>query len=187
MGNPLRDRRAPSELAASGQIIEFQCKIRELPRLAAIVEADLGILDNDAVPPRWADAVASGRLEFGYADAQGGLQPHGRWPALRGSVTATIDAVCQRCLEPMRLPLAAELRLLFASAPADNEEYELWELDEDTLLPLDLVEEALLMALPLAARHEDDADCREPAAADEEPGEMTRPFANLKAQMGQDD
>ena len=190
MGNPLRDRRTPSELAASGQIIEFQCKIRDLTQLAAIVAADLATLDSGMAPYGWADAEVSGRLAFGYADAQSGLQPQGQWPALEGEVTATIDAVCQRCLEPLRLPLRAELRLLFASdtgTPTGDEEFDVWELEEDTLRPLDLVEEVLIMALPLAARHVDDAACRATDGPDEEPGEMTRPFAGLKAQMEQDD
>ncbi len=190
MSNPLRDRRTPSELAASGQIIEFQCKIRELARLAAIVRADLETLDSGTVPPGWADAAVRGRLAFGFADAQGGLRPQGKWPALQGEVTATIDAVCQRCLQPLQLPLAAELRLLFAAdaaTAAGDDGFEVWELEEDTLRPLDLVEEALIMALPLAVRHVDDAVCREPDLPDEEPGEMIRPFADLRSQMEQDD
>ena len=190
MGNPLRDRRTPSELAASGQVIEFQCKIRDFSRLAAIVRADLETLDAGKVPADWQDGAVRGRLAFGFADAQGGLQAQGRWPALEGDVTATIDAVCQRCLEPMRLPLAAELRLLFAAeadAAMASEGFEVWELEGDRLRPLDLVEEALIMALPLSVRHVDDVACQEPAAAAEERGETIRPFADLRAQMEQDD
>jgi uncharacterized metal-binding protein YceD (DUF177 family) len=48
---------------------------------------------------------------------------------------------------------------------------------------LDLVEEALIMAMPYAAMHVDDDVCRGPGEKVSEPGDKTRPFAALKAQM----
>jgi len=190
MGNLLRDRRAPSELAASRQVIDFEEKLKDFSHLAAIVEGDLESLDAAKMPPKWRDAAISGRLTFGFADAQSGLGAEGAWPMLHGKVAATIDAVCQRCLEPFQLPLAAELRLLFtddASVGTAGDGFEVWELDEDKLRPLDLVEEALIMALPFAAMHDDDATCHEPEVLEEKPGKTTRPFADLKSQMGQED
>lgn len=190
MGNLLRDRRAPSELAVSGQVIEFREKINDFSRLAAIVEGDLETLDAARMPPDWRDAAISGRLTFGFADAQSGLGAEGAVPMLQGRVAATLDAVCQRCLEPFQLPLAAELRLLFAedaSAGIAGDGFEVWELEEDKLRLLDLVEEALIMALPLAAMHVDDTVCHEPGALEEKPGKKLRPFADLKSQMEQDE
>ena len=183
MGNPLRDRRTPSEWAASGQVIEITEKIGDFKRLAGIVEADLGTLEPDRMPSGWRDAAVRGQLSFGFADAQQ------RMPALDGRLDATVDVVCQRCLEPFRLPLEADLRLLFGAGPTDvagdegYEGYEVWELDEERLRPMDLVEEVLIMALPLAALHVDDAACAGPAIEVEEQGSTIRPFAALKAQM----
>ena len=184
MGNPLRDRRTPQELAASGQVIEISEKIGSFERLAEIVGGDLKTLDPDKLPPDWRDAVVEGQLSFGFADAQQGL------PALKGMVAVTIDAVCQRCLEPMQLPLGAELRLLFTDAEIDagySEEFEVWEMEEERLRPLDLVEEVLIMSMPISALHVDDAVCVEPDT-DEEASEQgtTRPFADLKSQMEND-
>jgi hypothetical protein len=190
MGNLLRDRRTPSELAASGQVIEFENKLKDFSRLAAIVEGDLESLEAARMPPHWRDAAVSGRLAFGFADAQSGFGAEGAWPMLQGKVAVTIDAVCQRCLGPFQLPLAAELRLLFADdATAGNagDAFEVWELEEDALRPLDLVEEALIMAMPLAAMHVDDATCHEPRVLEEKPGKTIRPFADLKSQMEQED
>ncbi len=186
MGNPLRDRRTPSELAASGQVIELSHKIGDFEQLAAIIEADLAALNPDNLPSDWRVAVVSGQLVFGFTDAQGGLQAGGKWPAVEGRIEVTIDLVCQRCLEPMQLPLVADLRLLFAGDQADavtGDSYEIWELAEESLRPLDLVEESLIMAMPLAATHVSDAACKEPAAIEEESGETIRPFADLKSQM----
>jgi uncharacterized metal-binding protein YceD (DUF177 family) len=62
--------------------------------------------------------------------------------------------------------------------------YEIWELDDEYLRPADIVEETLIMALPLVARHEDDKSCQlkaGPAAAERE--DVTRPFADLRSQM----
>jgi len=142
------------------------------------------------MPPHWRDAAISGQMAFGFADAQSGSRAEGSWPMLQGKVAVTIDAVCQRCLEPFELPLTAELRLLFAddaAAGIADDAFEVWELEEDKLRPLDLVEEALIMALPLVAMHVDDATCHEPGVLEEKPGKTIRPFADLKSQMGQDD
>lgn len=180
MGNTLRDRRTPLELAASGQVIEFSERIGDFERLAAIVQGDLESLDPDKLPSGWRDSLVSGRLSFSFADAQNEL------PMLEGRVTATPDAVCQRCLEPFEMPLAADLRLLLGddeSAGMSDDDLEIWELDKDTFRPLDLVEEALIMAMPYAAMHVDDDVCRGPGEKVSEPGDKTRPFAALKSQM----
>ena len=183
MRNTLRERRTPSEWAASGQAFEIAEKISGLKHLAEIVARDLEALDLDKRPANWRDAPVTGSLTFGFADAQE------RVPALDGGVQVTIDAVCQRCLEPFRLPLAVELKLLFAAGRndlVDTGGYEVWELDEERLCPLDLVEEALIMVMPLAALHVDDAACREPEPKNSAKSSTIRPFASLRAQMDEE-
>ena len=190
MGNPLRDRRTPSELAARGQLIEFSEKIGDFEQLAAIVESDLEALDPDKLPSDWRNATVYGQLAFGFAAAHGGLHPTGLWPAVEGRVAVTVDAVCQRCLEPFQLPLVTELRLVFGgdqAAAVEDAGYEVWEVEQDQFRPMDLVTEALVMAMPLAATHIDDAVCHEPEAIEEDSGDRIRPFAALKSQMENDD
>lgn len=180
MGNPLRDRRTPSELAARGQVVEFEEKVSEFNRLSAMLEGELATLETDKLPDGWRNAPVSGRLSFGFADAQDAVA------MLEGHVAATIDTVCQRCLEPFQLPLAVELRLMFGdeeSVAQSGADFEVWELDDETLRPLDVVDEVLVMAMPLAAMHVDSPACR-PADAVEAVGKQNiRPFASLKAQM----
>ena len=183
MGNPLRVRRPIAELAAKGQVFEIAEKIGSFERLAGIVEADLAALDPDKIPQGWRESMVTGRLEFGFADAQQQVV------TLVGEVAVTIDAVCQRCLEPFRLALKSELRLLptkeqeGASAGAD---FELWELDDERVCPAEIVEEVLIMAMPLSAMHDTAEACREFDSGGDEPEQMTRPFAALKAQLDQD-
>jgi len=184
MGNLLRDRRTPAELAVSGQVIEIAEELGDLEQLAEIVGSDLETLDPDKLPLNWRESPVAGQLSFGFADAQDGL------PMVEGQVGVTIHAVCQRCLGVVELPLEAEFKLLLdgdAADAADEDHYEIWELDEDTLRLLDLVEEALIMAIPLAVVHVDDTVCKQPAAIAEVARETKQPFATLRSQMDQED
>lgn len=180
MGSPLRDRRPLAELADRRQVIEIKEKVGDFQRLAGIVEADLGTLDPAKLPRGWREAAVKGRLEFGFLDARE------RLVVLEGEVSATIDAVCQRCLEPFRLELSSELHLLPMAAQDGSfaeETLEVWELDDETICPADVVEEALIMALPFAAVHEDPAVCKEFESSSSDEVQTTRPFAGLKSQL----
>jgi uncharacterized metal-binding protein YceD (DUF177 family) len=179
MRNLLRDRRKPKELAANSQVIEITEKICDFKRLEQIVGGDLDVLEPAKIPTGWRKAVVSGELRFGFADAQKAL------PAVEGEVVARLQVVCQRCLEPMPLRLCATVRLLFAEQPDEGlEGFEVWEMDEERLRPLDLVEELLIMELPFSAVHVDDAACKVVGTPDNAAsGEVIRPFAGLRTQM----
>ena len=183
MGNPLRVRRPIAELAAKGQVIEIAEKIGNFERLAGIVEADLATLDPDKIPHDWRDSMVTGWLEFGFADAQKQVV------SLVGELAVTLDAVCQRCLEPFRLSLATGLRLLPTTVEqgvSAGNDFEPWELEDERVCPAEIVEEVLIMAMPLSAMHENSAACKGYEPADEEVQQTTRPFAALKAQLDQD-
>lgn len=181
MTNPLTDRAIPAALAASGQVIETKRILSDLRRLKEAVEADLASLAPTSMPKKWRHAPIDIRLAFGWADVRRQI------PALEGQISARIDAVCQRCLEPIELSLNAQLKLMLLIPGGDAtafEEYEIWETAEDTVRPLDIVDEALIMAMPLSVAHDDFAKCGPLAKKlrPEEP-ETVRPFADLKSQM----
>jgi uncharacterized metal-binding protein YceD (DUF177 family) len=188
MGNPLRDSRTAAEFASVGQVIEFNDNIVVFKGLAAIVEADLAALEPGRMPPDWRETKVSGRLQFGFADAAG------RVPIVSGSATTNIDAVCQRCLEPFKLRLSVEPKLLLLDAEQDvdgYEAFEVWELDRPALRPQDIVEELLIMAMPYSAMHSRMAECKafSPTVASdvEKVTELKRPFADLRSQMTQNE
>lgn len=188
MSNPLRDRRPVTELAAVGQVIEFTEQISTFEGLSAILEADLAALDPDKIPSAWRESCVGGALQFGFADAGG------RVPKLTGSADAKVAAVCQRCLEPFELTLCVEpdLLLLNADAVAEGfEDLEVWELDEHAVRPQDIVEELLIMAMPLSAMHDNMAECKAllsaDSSADEDIEELVNPFAGLRSQMKQNE
>jgi uncharacterized metal-binding protein YceD (DUF177 family) len=180
MSNPLRARRPVAELAARGQCIEIAEKVGSFERLVEIIEADLSTLDPDKIPQDWRNAMVTGRLEFGFADAQKQVV------SLVGEVGVTLDAVCQRCLEPFRLTLATGLRLLpttLEQGVSAGTDFEPWELEDEMVCPAEIVEEVLIMAMPLSAMHETEAACGGNEPADEQVEQTTRPFATLKARL----
>jgi uncharacterized metal-binding protein YceD (DUF177 family) len=184
MGDPLRDRCLPRVLAENKQVIEISDEIGDFTRLAELVEGNLSALNSGKMPAGWRDRAVTGTMSFGFADAAKDAV------ALDLSVTTAVAAVCQRCLKPFEMPVATALQLLLG-APDETLEgrdgYEIWELSDDEVSPLEIVEEALIMALPFSAMHENTSNCVEldttqvdAKSVDEE---MTRPFASLRAQM----
>ena len=181
MGNPFTDRASPAQLAANGQVIESKGKLTDFQRLREAVEADIGTLPKDKRPKAWRQAPIDIRLRFGWADIRRQI------PALEGQVAAKFDAVCQRCLEPFELSLNAQLKLMLlipGGGATAFEDYEIWETAEDTVRPLDIVEEALIMAMPLSTVHDELSECGPLAKKtfSKESGKV-RPFADLKSQM----
>jgi len=120
-------------------------------------------------------------------------QPVGRPAEMRIQLTvhATVHQTCQRCLQPMPLALAVDRTIRFV--PGEDEAAELdEELDEDVLaLPrtldlLALVEDELILALPIVPMHETcpqplsfSAEAATDSAVDDE--ERPNPFAALAA------
>ena len=123
-------------------------------RLARLVAATL-VPEDGAARPAIAWHAGGARRVLAGAGAQ---------PSLSVGADTDVTLECQRCLQPMRVPLHAERRIFFVegedrAAALDAES------DDDVLaltpaLDLaDLIEDELLLALPLVPRHE---QCPEP-------------------------
>jgi uncharacterized protein len=185
MRNPLLDRSSPAELADLGQVLDKQVELQTFARLAEIVTGDLSSLTEEEIPQQWRQAPVAIRLAFGWAD--GGR----RFPAVEGRVVARVPAVCQRCLRPLELSLDLDLKLLLAGAGEvahATDDYELWEIDDATLRPLDILEEALIMAMPLSALHGPGESCATPAeTVPTESADRVRPFADLRSRISGDE
>jgi len=186
MANPLLDHALPGDLADCGQTFEIQGEIKDFKRLLEIIEADLAEVPAQLVPVQWRTAPVGIKLDFSWADS------HKEIPALTGQVTTNIAALCQRCLEPCEIAIEVDLNMVLVQDLQQSKagetgfsDAEIWELEEDTIRPLDIVEEALIMALPLSAVHPSRDLCG-PLADNVVQGktDTVRPFANLKSQMG---
>lgn len=188
MAHALRDKTTPLALAQSRQVIDFEGRLRDFAQLSLSVGQDLDALNDRQIPPNWQDGSLRARLSFGFADGRDTL------PAVDGTASASVQLMCQRCLEPFDLELTAELRYLLLTSEQSAAQlggYEVWELEKSTFRPSDLVEEALIMAMPMAPMHKDVKDC---GALIEGLGEtntsdsdIARPFADLRSLMKQQD
>lgn len=142
----------------------------ELPRLAASQA-----LPQDATAEAAAWQVAGERRAVAGGDAE-------FW--LRIEARTEVWLTCQRCLQPMRLALEVDRRIQFVRGEAQAEALDA-EAEHDVLaltraLDLrELIEDELLLALPLVPRHD---ICPQPLswpAAGIEETESGRPFDTL--------
>lgn len=188
MAHALHVRGRPRELAESRQTIEFEGVLCDFERLARIVRDDLERLSGGDRPQDWRSRPVSVSLAFGWADVQR------RLPAVDGRLRARLPAVCQRCLDVCEVEVEVELHHLLVSLGQPTEglaEYDVWELTEDDLSLQAFVEEALIMALPLAAMHDSVADCGSLAdeleGSETTPEDKVRPFAGLRTLLDKED
>ena len=109
-----------------------------------------------------------GRLVDSLADDQGEVKvflhfhmSEDHRVVLEGHVEANLKMICQRCLDIAELPVRSELSLMGVwtdeQAKALSEEYEPLQLQEEPVDLVPLLEEELLLALPLVPFHPLDA------------------------------
>jgi DUF177 domain-containing protein len=129
------------ELSAAGTDLAGEIDARSLPRAADQLAAG-----SDAAPIAW-------RISGGHDAA--------RRPSLTVRLDGAVPLICQRCLQPFVATVAQQTDLLLA-----RDEAELAQLDAEdtevvlantTLDPRNLVEDELLLSLPLSPRHDEEA------------------------------
>lgn len=81
-----------------------------------------------------------------------------------GTVAATLQLTCQRCMEPAGIPVSGEFSLVPVASPdeADSipDDAEPLVLEKGPQVSLrELVEDELILALPVIARHDDIEEC----------------------------
>lgn len=83
------------------------------------------------------------------------------WLALQLQYDATVQLLCQRCLEPLAEHLTGqvEIAVVESEGAAVPEGYEPVELERGRLKPAELIEDELIVALPLVPKHARVADC----------------------------
>jgi uncharacterized protein len=147
--------------------IDFSIPLKEFPRVLPLLAAP--------------DGTARGRVDFGRED---------RIAVAQIRIAAEVMLLCQRCLSPLTWTVNSTGRAALVATPA--EAGRLPETLETVLAPdhrisiRDLVEEELLLALPLVPRHENEecagARAGMPAESGSQPqpaGETHRPFGQL--------
>jgi uncharacterized protein len=112
----------------------------------------------------------------------------GRFAVAELSLAGKATLQCQRCMQPMELALDSTTQVVLIAAEADAgevpEDLEPVLAREGRISTGELVEEELLLALPIVPLHEDLSECAVPASAplvaEEAPEHVTqRPFEGL--------
>jgi len=125
--------------------------------------------------------AAEGTLTY---ELQGVPEEHGR-PALRLKVGGVLPLVCQRCLGALEYPLQVEALLLLVATQAEVDAAPLEAEGPESIvagraMPVQaLVEDEVLLAIPIAPRH---LACE--GRANQAEGGKTAPFAGLRGLMG---
>lgn len=151
------------ELAGRAARLERDYRLSQLPRL---VEA--GALEGTRA-----------HVALGFASFEGRVTVEAR-------VEGVVVLPCQRCMRPCECAIDESALLAVAASDADELPggYEALLGDAERLSLCELVEEQVLLGMPLVPMHEDAGQCgagtAEQAGADTATDERQRPFANLR-------
>lgn len=153
-------------LARRGAVLEGHYALAELPRLADTL----------------ADASGEVRVELHFGRDRQGVA------YIEVHLEAEPLLTCQACLEGYRHRLSCINKVGIVTSEAMAErlpaEYEPLLVGDEPLFPRDLIEDELILALPIIARHPE-GECpdrearREEAGAEEEESKAENPFAVL--------
>ena len=160
---------------------------RKLADRGATLEGALPLADLQRLCDPLADNVGVVRAKFVFE------RDERRSAVMHSSIDVEVKMVCQRCLELVALPVHSECSYAVVKEGASTQSvpqgYDVLELGEDPLDLPALIEEELLLALPIVPMH-DPEDCQQPAGLEEpEPSEdevsRSNPFSVL-AQLKRD-
>ncbi|WP_137817848.1 MULTISPECIES: YceD family protein [unclassified Pseudomonas] len=171
LNGPIPPHVDPRKLADRGATLEGELPLAELQRLCDPLADNVGVV----------------RAKFFFE------RDERKAVVIHSSIDVEVKMVCQRCLELVALPIHSECSYAVVKEGANTQSvpqgYDVLELGEDPLDLLALVEEELLLALPIVPAH-DPEDCQQPAGLEEpEPSEdevsRSNPFSVL-AQLKRD-
>jgi len=122
-------------------------------QFARAVLEQRGFLGVEQLPRLAQMQCSTGSLEY---NLRGGRSSNGK-PCLRISIRGSTELICQRCLGPLLVPIAVDVELQLAESLR-----EISEADDDVDRVLSsrhmdvgrLVEDEVILALPMVPRHE---------------------------------
>ena len=165
-------------------------KVRDVSKLAdtrAEFDFDIPVAELPGIPSDVAVAGGTVHTRVRFAREQG-------FAMAEIAVHGAAQAVCQRCMQPMTLPIDADSRVAIVDSEGGADtvppEWDTYLAAEGRLSLAALVAEEVLLALPIVAMHEPSA-CKVAAAeaarqVEEAREEHTRPFADLRALLDRD-
>jgi len=122
-------------------LLEGEIELGKMPRLLSSLTSSEGSVKVS--------------LEFGV-DEQ-------RIRFMRGAISTDLLLCCQRCMEPVEYPVAIEIAFALVKGEAEAERlpegYEPYIVPEELPALAEIVEDELILALPIVARHEGETVC----------------------------
>jgi len=168
--------------------VSFADRNRELHGLVA-TKAMPRLLDNVVI----AEPMATAHLKVS--------RDLHKYPLVEGNVEAIVAMRCERCLDDVDIVINAEIRVLMIPEDdvllekeqfEDPDQPDFHEYDGNSLVLSELIEEEILLVLPLVPKHEDISLCNQdmvvwlaaneaPAEGQDSPAKRESPFAILKS------
>jgi uncharacterized protein len=148
LNGPIPPHIDPRKLADRAVTLKGEMPLADFPRLCDAVAESTGVVGAELLFER---------------DARGAVVIH-------SNLDVEVKMVCQRCLELVSLPIHSETDYAVVKVGANTQSvpkgYDVLEVGEDPLDLMTLVEDELLLALPIVPTHAHE-DCQPPAGADE--------------------
>lgn len=157
----LPERIDPHRLAEGKRILQGSLELNTMPRLGAYLTGSGGKVQVE--------------MEFGR-DEEG-------IPFVRGHLETEVEIACQRCMGSFRLPLQSRFLLGVVSEEkeADRlpEHYDPLVAGHEPVVLKDLVEDELILSLPIVPRHPEGECPAPPVERDEPESKRENPFSVL--------
>jgi uncharacterized protein len=158
----LPDQFEPMGLAEAGRDFRGVVSIEALPRLADYLAESTGQL----------------AVELSFKVDERLVR------ALTGKLEGQLDLICQRCLDKMAFPLNLQFQLGIVNSEAEADElpddYEILLVDGDPIALSQIIEDEIILALPIISKHDDAALCNGSKLTHKPESQKESPFAVLK-------
>jgi len=113
-----------------------------------------------------------------------------QFPMVKGTIEGKIVQLCQRCMNNASIPISSQFQLILVTPDlvetASEEGHELFEYTGQSIMTAELVEDEIILSMPIVAKHASIEDCdttvrQKMHEFDEVPtDEKDNPFAKLK-------
>ena len=156
-----------------------------------IRQVELNRIIEDDYPVSKLTRLGDSLLEKeGFVTAKLNFGKSAGFACLKGSVTATLMVECQRCLQPIATDVVGNFKFALVSSEEEfellPEEFEPYLVEGEEQSLIDLIEDELLLSLPMVAIHSKSCSVfmakHEQALKKEK--EASHPFAALKSLKG---
>ena len=168
MSNDLPLRFDPVLFAKRGRQFAGKLPVQDMPRIMELAPNS--------------DSDFNVTMEFSTSSLQ--------FPMVKGTIEGEVVQSCQRCMGDAAVPISGEFQLLLISPDslelASEEGHEIFEYDGQYITTASLVEDEIILSMPIVAKHTDVEKCESNVKQwmhefDEVPTDKKEnPFAKLK-------